>query len=50
MSASAGARATKMARCAAPVAAGIGNTRKAGNNAARHFSLALAQEISGTGH
>jgi hypothetical protein len=42
--------ATKMARCATPVAAGIANTRKTGNNAARHFSLVLAQETSGMGH
>jgi hypothetical protein len=40
----------KMARGATPVAAGIANTRKAGNNAVRHLSLALVQEISGTGH
>jgi hypothetical protein len=39
-----------MARCAAPVAAGIANTRKTGNNAARHFSLVLAQETFDTGH
>jgi hypothetical protein len=40
----------KMARCATPVEAGIGNTRKTGNNAVRHFSLVLVQEPSGTGH
>jgi hypothetical protein len=39
-----------MARCATPVAAGIVNTRKTGNNAARHFSLVLVQGTSGTGH
>jgi hypothetical protein len=38
-----------MARCATPVAAGIVNTRKTGNNAARHFSLVLVQGTSGTG-
>jgi hypothetical protein len=38
-----------MAHCATPVAAGIGNTRKTGNNAVRHFSLVLAQETSGMG-
>jgi hypothetical protein len=45
-----GATTTKMARCATPFAAGIANTRKSGNNAARHFSLVLAQETFGTGH
>jgi hypothetical protein len=39
-----------MAQCAAPVAAGIGNPRKTGNKAVRHFSLAFAQETFGTGH
>jgi hypothetical protein len=38
-----------MAQCAAPVAAGIGNTRKTGNKAVRHFSLAFVQETFGTG-
>jgi len=44
------AKATQVSRCAAPVAAGIANTRKSGNKAARHFSLALAQETFGKGH
>jgi hypothetical protein len=39
-----------MARCAAPLEAGIANTRKSGNNAARLFSLVLAQDTFGTGH
>jgi hypothetical protein len=38
-----------MTRCAAPLAAGIANTRKSGNNAARHFSLVLVQETFGAG-
>jgi hypothetical protein len=38
-----------MAQCAATVAAGIGNTRKAGNKAVRHFSLAFVQDTSGAG-
>jgi hypothetical protein len=44
------ASATTMAQCATPVAPGIANTRKTGNNAVRHCSLADAQETSGTGH
>ena len=44
------AKATKLAQCAAPVAAGIGNTRKTGNKAVRHCSLAFVQETFGTGH
>jgi hypothetical protein len=39
-----------MAHRTTPVAAGIGNTRKAGNNAVRHFSLTLVQRTSGSGH
>jgi hypothetical protein len=39
-----------MTHRATPVAAGIGNTRKTGNNAVRHFSLTLVQRISGSGH
>jgi hypothetical protein len=39
-----------MAQCAAPVAARIGNTRKTGNKAVRHFSLGFAQETFGMGH
>jgi hypothetical protein len=43
------ASATTVAQGATPVAAGIANTRKTGNNAVRHCSLADAQEASGPG-
>jgi hypothetical protein len=39
-----------MAHRATPVAAGIANTRKTGNNAVRHLSLTLVQRTSGSGH
>jgi len=44
------AKATQVAQCAAPVAAGIGNTRKTGDKAVPHFSLGLAQETLGSVH
>ncbi|HVO89683.1 MAG TPA: hypothetical protein VMV45_14165, partial [Casimicrobiaceae bacterium] len=44
------AKVAKMARWAKRAAADIGNIRKVRDNAARHFSSAFVQGISGTGH
>lgn len=44
------AKAATRAQGAEPLATGIGNTRKSGDKAMRHFSSAVAQGTSGTGH